>query len=313
MKQRIHNRKSQTSKHEADSKLLLKRNNILKVSAAVTAIMFSVSATVPSIASEDPAPKEANSIVQDGKAGQAESAASTDLMTQKVNEQAQSCADPANVDGLAHSQMNTISDLKKMIMTTVNTDKIFNAANEGGCFDALKDFPNLSGSIPSLTGIATALKQTLINYATRKVCNAVNDALSELVEPLNEVLDDISRNGQIDLTGALNKKMYEELYKIDPELGRVATPVTTEIKWKASDIVDEFNTDNVDVQYIQNQTSPASDQSSSTTEANTGSVTNPPVTESTTSEPPKSTINGMIEEPKKSILESAKSVISSIF
>lgn len=220
-------------------------SNLIKGSILATAIVASISLSFPSIASITP-----TSVDNVDKAelanlsanGRVEGASATSLITQvqATKDEATNCADPANVDGLAHTQVKTIEDMKRMILTPINTDKIFSTASKGGCFNALKDFPNLSASIPSLTSIADSLKKTLVRYATRKVCTAVNDALTEVIEPINEVMDKISENGQIDLTGEFNNRMTDELYKIDPELGRVSQPVDTEYSWELSKEIDKI-------------------------------------------------------------------------
>lgn len=220
-------------------------SNLIKGSILATTIIASVSLSFPSIASITPTSltnvdnAEIADLSTSGRVD-AGSATSIETQVQKTKDEATNCADPANVDGLAHTQAKTIDDMKRMILTPINTDKIFSTASKGGCFNALKDFPNLSASIPSLTSIANSLKQTLVRYATRKVCNAVNDALTEVIEPINEVLDEVSENGQIDLTGEFNKRMTDELYKIDPELGRVSQPAETEYDWKLSEEIDKI-------------------------------------------------------------------------
>lgn len=211
---------------------------VLKVSLLAVAIAVSTGVTFPSFAETvsikdvDPATITAQSA---NGSGSGQSATSIETQIQATTDDAANCADPANVNGLAHAQQKTLNDMKAMILTPINTDNMFSTASKGGCFNALKDFPNLSASIPSLTGIANALKDTLIKYATRKVCAAVNDALEEVIGPVNEIMEELSSSGQIDLTGEFNKKMVEELYKIDPELGRVSTGVSDEIKWDLGD------------------------------------------------------------------------------
>lgn len=223
----------------------LKRDNtnlkthLLKITAISAAIAVSVSVTYPSFAEsgslKDVDTSEMLDFSASGKGSEA-SGANIVAQLQATKSEAENCADPANVKGLAHAQQKTLNDMKAMILTPINTDNIFNTAKKGGCFNALQNFPNLSGSIPSLSGIANALKDTIIKYATRKVCAAVNDALEDMLGPLNEAMDEYTKNGQIDLTGMVNKKMAEELYKIDPELGRVSKGVTDEYEWELKDV-----------------------------------------------------------------------------
>ena len=229
------NQKKNTSKKLKKSAL---NPNAFKLSLLAGAIAVSATVTFPSFAETTSIkyvePSELTSQSASGN-GSGQSAVSIETQIQATTADAANCADPANVNGLAHAQQKTLSDMKAMILTPINTDKIFSAASKGGCFNALKDFPNLSVSIPSLTGIANALKATMIKYATRKVCTAVNDALEEVIGPINEIMEELSSSGQIDLTGQVNKKMMEELYKIDPELGRVSTGISDEINWNLGD------------------------------------------------------------------------------
>lgn len=232
-----------------------------KVAAITTAIVLSLGLAIPSIA-------ETNETGGLNGAGNLGSSVSIETQTQAVLKEAQDCADPTNVNGMAHAQADSIEDMKKMIMTPINTDNLFSTTSKGGCFNALSDFPNLSLSIPSLTSIANALKKTLINYATRKVCTAVNDALTELIEPLNETLDKLGKNGQIDLTGALNAELSKQLYQIDPELGRVSKPINSEYNWSVSDLTGDV-TDGGST-YVDGSTGSSSSTGSSGS-SNTGS------------------------------------------
>lgn len=213
--------------------------NAIKLLVASLAISVSVGATLPSIASTINSESDVStSSTEDATGTDAGPSADLNVQVQNVTSAVSECANPDNLNGLAHAQAETLDDLKTMILTPVNMDKIFDVSNKGGCFDALKDFPNLSVSIPSLSSIATALQKTLINYATRKVCTAVNDALSDLIDPINELFDKLGSNGQIDLTGAINKEVSKKLYEIDPEIGRVSTPVKTEYNWTVGDVLD---------------------------------------------------------------------------
>lgn len=90
-------------------------------------------------------------------------------------------------------------------------------------------------SIPSLTSVMNSVKNTLINYAIRKTCQAVDQAFSEMLEPLEAALNSVSDRGQIDLTGAVNQEVSKKLYEVDPELGRVSTSADSakeiDFKW----------------------------------------------------------------------------------
>lgn len=217
------------------------KTNLIKTTVLVTAIVASVGVTFPSFAEvsslKDVDVSEVSDISVSGK-GSAASSVDIVAQVQTTKADATNCADPTNVHGLAHAQQKTLNDMKAMILTPINTDNIFSTASKGGCFNALKDFPNLSTSIPSLTGIANALKDTILKYATRKVCAAVNDSLAEVIGPINELMDEFAKSGQVDLTGQVNKNLAEELYKIDPELGRVSSSVNTEYSWDLDDAWD---------------------------------------------------------------------------
>lgn len=142
---------------------------------------------------------------------------------------AESCA---SEDGLGGVQLQKMEDEKKLAMASIDMDKLFNL-KDNGCFSALSNFPDMSLAIPSLGSIFSAIQKTLKDYATRKVCNAVNDTLEESLGPMMAQLDKISESGQLDLTGTVNKKLSKKFYDIDPELGRVTQRVgsDTEIKF----------------------------------------------------------------------------------
>lgn len=132
------------------------------------------------------------------------------------------CSDPDNEYGLAKEHQEVMNDQKKIATKPMDINNIFDMAKQGGCFAALQDFPDLSMSIPSLTSIFDSLKDTLMKYAVRKVCNAVNDALSEMLDPVSEAMDKLSESGNLDLSGRVNRDLTKRLYDIDPELGRVS-------------------------------------------------------------------------------------------
>lgn len=145
------------------------------------------------------------------------------------------CADPNEDGSLAQKQLEVMTDQKKMATKPVNLGKLYDMGKKGGCFVALSDFPDLSMSIPSLTSVMNSVKNTLINYAIRKTCQAVDQAFSEMLEPLEAALNSVSDRGQIDLTGAVNQEVSKKLYEVDPELGRVSTSADSakeiDFKW----------------------------------------------------------------------------------
>lgn len=265
---------------------LTTRRNIFKVSATALAVALSLSLALPSVADEGNVPylKESPETVN----------APTES-SQKVSAEAASCADINNPLGLGYAQAMAVGDMKTMIATPINTDKMFNPG-EAGCFDALKDFPNLSMTIPSLSDIGNALQGALVKYATRKVCNTVNDSLTELINPLNEVMDEVSNNGKIDLTGTVNKGIYKELYEIDPALGRQMTNAGSDYTWKSPTYEEMAESSKGIIAGI-------------TTDAGFTAPTAPKETVAT----PAAAIQEEEPAPKKTIAESAKAAISSIF
>lgn len=149
--------------------------------------------------------------------------------------QSMECADPDKAGSLANAQQQAMEDARTLDTATINLDDIFNITKKGGCFNALSEFPDLSVMIPSITSILNSLKDTLLNYATRKVCSATNEALEQALDPLKGALDGISERGSIDLNGQVNAQVSKRLYDLDPELGRVSRPAkpaeTIDFKW----------------------------------------------------------------------------------
>lgn len=145
------------------------------------------------------------------------------------------CADPANEGSLGREQAEVMDDQKKMATHSIDMGSTFDLGKKSGCFAALSDFPDLSLTIPSLTGIVDSIKKTLVNYATRKVCEAVNEAFAEMLNPLRDAIDNLNERGQLDLSGQVNATISKQLYEIDPELGRVNRPAQSqdeiEFKW----------------------------------------------------------------------------------
>lgn len=262
------------------------KRNFKKITLTSLAVAVSLSMALPSIANENETGYEKNS---------PEIVNAPTESSQKITAEASSCADLNNPLGLGYAQAMAVGDMKKMIATPINTDKMFDP-EASGCFNALKDFPNLSMTIPSLSDIGNSLQNALIKYATRKVCNTVNESLTELIGPLNEVLDRVSENGQIDLTGRVNKEIYKELYEIDPDLGRQMTNADSEYTWK-SPTYDEMLENSGGIK----------------TEIDTGSGFTPPPEAPDVVAPSSGEIQEQKAAPKKSIAESAKSVLSKIF
>lgn len=196
-----------------------------KLVATTVIVAMVAGSTIPSIAADTSASPSTDVTMTNTTSNAIDSTSTT---AQDINAAAQECADLSNPNGLAAASKSAYQDRNTLASAMPNTDKIFDVANSGGCFNVLKDFPNLSVAIPDFTAIATALKTSLIKYAKRKVCNAVNDALSEMIDPINDAMDKVAVNGEIDLTGAMNTVLITEAYKIDRDLGRVTVPVQTE-------------------------------------------------------------------------------------
>lgn len=220
------------------------KKSFFKLTTAASALAISLALTVPSLAEVTITEKTQSAAPAElARTDTTESAVGLVTQVQNVEAAASSCADLDNPDGLGAAQKAAYDDRITMIGAVTNTDKLFDVANKNGCFNALSNFPNLSVAIPSLSSIANALKKTMLDYATRKVCNAVNDALTEVITPINEALDKVSKNGQIDMTGAYNKAVMKKLYEIDPELGRVSQRADDGYEWNVSDVTDGMKND----------------------------------------------------------------------
>lgn len=215
----------------------------LQITSAGIILISSVAIALPSLAEDNSSTNQSAAATELARTDSTALSSSLDIQVQNITSQTQSCGDISNAEGLAAAQKAAYTDRITMAGAVTNTDKIFDVTSNGGCFNALKNFPNLSVAIPSLSSIGAALQKTLLDYATRKVCNAVNDALGEVINPINETMAKISKSGQIDMTGTFNNKINEELYKIDPELGRVSTPAQTDYSWGVS--ADQVNLDGI--------------------------------------------------------------------
>lgn len=133
------------------------------------------------------------------------------------------CSDATNEHSLAGVQKKAIEKDNDLSNSTVPLDKLYQIGKKGGCFVALSDFPDLSVTIPSLSSIFDAVTNTLVKYATRKVCNAVNEAITEITDPINNTIDKLNDSGQLDLTGTVNKGIQKQLFEFDPEAAKVST------------------------------------------------------------------------------------------
>lgn len=131
------------------------------------------------------------------------------------------CSDETNEHSLAGIQKKAIEKDNALTNSTVAVDKLYDIGKKGGCFVSLADFPDLSVNIPSLSSIFDSVRNTLVKYATRKVCNAVNEAINEITAPINQTIGKLNDSGQLDLTGRVNKEIQKKLFEFDPEAARV--------------------------------------------------------------------------------------------
>jgi hypothetical protein len=201
-------------------------SNKVKILATSMAVIVSTASVIPSFAADSSNSSSGTDETLVPMTSQTATAnASTGEVAQDIAAAQSECADVSNPNGLAAAAAAAYQDRNTIASASPNVDKLFNIAEEGGCFSALKDFPNLSVAIPSLSSIADALQNTLIKYATRKVCKAVNEVLSEAIDPINDAIGEIAKNGEIDLTGAINTGMINKAYEIDPDLGRVTDTI----------------------------------------------------------------------------------------
>ena len=141
------------------------------------------------------------------------------------------CSNPESDGSLAQRQIDVLEKKKTIDTSPTDLNKYFEIGKSKGCFTALANFPDLSISIPSFSSIFTARQKTLTDYATRKVCNVVNEALEAAIGPISAQVEKLSSSGQLDLSGRVNKAMTKKYYEIDPEMGRVSTRVETEQKF----------------------------------------------------------------------------------
>lgn len=113
-----------------------------------------------------------------------------------VQADVQSCA--TSEDGLVQAAMNAMNVRAQVFSNIVDVNSIFRPAKSGGCFADLGQIPDLSVQIPSFSAsnILNGLQGALKDYATKKVCDAVYEATSELVGPINEAMNDLNNYSQ---------------------------------------------------------------------------------------------------------------------
>lgn len=98
----------------------------------------------------------------------------------------------------------------------IDVNKLFSPSSQGGCFADLGKIIDLSVTIPSLGSIIDAAQQMVIDYATKKACDALKTASGEIVGPVNDAIGVINGFGQYtDVSGALGTVINKELGRID--------------------------------------------------------------------------------------------------
>lgn len=151
-------------------------------------------------------------------------AAENNFMAVKKAEEAAAQNIQTNIESCATDGMGkVVQDNLNLQMTVwgrpIDVNKMFSPSSQGGCFADIGKIIDLSVTIPSLDAIINAAQQMVIDYATKKACDAMKTASTELVGPLNDVIGEINKAGQYtDVSGALGKAMNQELGKIDPGL-----------------------------------------------------------------------------------------------
>lgn len=144
----------------------------------------------------------------------------------EANSKSQECQNGEG--GLGKQQQKDVESEQGINASTLDIDKIYDLGERNGCFDVLSEFPDLSINIPSLSSIYDAITSTLLKYAQRKACTAVNSAIKEALEPGIKVLDKISDQGKIDLTGAVDAEINKGINKIDPDIGKIQSQSSSE-------------------------------------------------------------------------------------
>ncbi|HFG7030442.1 TPA: hypothetical protein ACGIK9_002927 [Acinetobacter baumannii] len=104
---------------------------------------------------------------------------------------AQSCAQ--SEDGLMKTAADAVQMRTTVLSKVIDVNKIFQPAKQGGCFAELGQIPDLSVIIPSYSNIGNILLEKLKDYANKKVCDAVYEASSQIVGPINEALNEINK------------------------------------------------------------------------------------------------------------------------
>lgn len=135
------------------------------------------------------------------------------------------CGDPNTQGSIAWTQQEVIKNRQILNTAPVDIDALFNGSSGGSsgssCFSDITKLIDLSVVIPDFSGMKAAAIAALRAYATRKVCTMVNEATKKALEPLNNAIDIINKNGTIDLNGAVQGSITGGLGKLDPELADI--------------------------------------------------------------------------------------------
>ena len=134
------------------------------------------------------------------------------------------CGDANTQGSIAWTQQEVIKNRQILNTAPVDIDALFNGSGGGagsGCFSDIAKLVDLSIAIPDFSGMKAAAIAALRQYATRKVCTMVNEATAKALEPLNNAIDIINKNGTIDLNGAVQGAISGGLNKIDPDLANI--------------------------------------------------------------------------------------------
>lgn len=134
---------------------------------------------------------------------------------QNIQSNIESCA----TDGIGKVVQDNLNLQMTVWGRPIDVNKMFSPSSQGGCFADIGKIIDLSVTIPSLDTIINAAQQMVVDYATKKACDAMKTASTELVGPLNDVIGEINKAGQYtDVSGALGTAMNKEIGKIDPGL-----------------------------------------------------------------------------------------------
>lgn len=134
---------------------------------------------------------------------------------QNIQSNIESCA----TDGIGKVVQDNLNLQMTVWGRPIDINKMFSPSSQGGCFADIGKIIDLSVTIPSLDMIINAAQQMVVDYATKKACDAMKSASTELVGPLNDVIGEINKAGQYtDISGALGTVLNKELGKIDEGL-----------------------------------------------------------------------------------------------